>query len=368
MNRYTREDELIDLFINHQLSAEEQLEFNHLLKTNVAFQKKVEQLQIIVEDLLVKEQTDNLKTALRFIENDLYKNDAAFNESLVEARKIHETKGNKKIIFIGAASALIATAFTLLALLGGGYIVKKQNNAYTELKRDVNILKGTQTAIINNLSSKNKRKGLKPSNYSASGFAISSKGYLLTSYHSIKGSDSIYITSNSGEESKAKLIAGDAKLDIAILQIENLDLLKNYQGFQLLNNTADLGEKIFTLGFPSDNMVYGEGTLSSEYGFNGDTTAYQISIPVNPGNSGAPLFDDNGRLVGIIKGKNNLADGTAYAVKSTEIVKMIDQIDNDGLKADVFSKKRIHHVKGKRTEQIKKLSDYVFQINVYNNN
>jgi serine protease Do len=232
----------------------------------------------------------------------------------------------------------------------------------------VNILKGTQKAIINNISSNNKRKSINPGNFTATGFAISKEGYILTSFHTINGADSIYISNQDGDNAKAKFILGDAKLDIAVLQIDNKDLLKENISFGLSNTNAELGEKLFTLGFPSDNIVYGEGTLSSQFGFNGDTTAYQISIPVNPGNSGGPLFDEKGKLIGIIKGKNNTADGTAYAVKSNEIFKFIDRLEDTGLKNSLLARKNTKQFAGKRTEQIKKLSSLVFQINVYKNN
>jgi serine protease Do len=368
MNNFTNEDELIDKYNTNQLSNDEKIAFNQLLNTNAAFKKKAEQTNEIIHDLLLQEETDNFKSALNFIETDLYKNDKAFKEEINLIRKISEKQANKKSVFIGAASAIIATSITLLALVAGGYIVKKQNTAYSELKRDLNILKGTQKAIINNISSKNKKGSITPGNFTATGFAISKEGYLLTSYHTIAGSDSIYVSNQEGDNMKAKFILGDAKLDIAILQLDNKDFLKDNIGFSLSNLNSNLGEKIFTLGFPSDNIVYGEGTLSSQYGYNGDTTAYQISIPVNPGNSGGPLFDESGKLIGVIKGKNNIADGTAYAVKSNEIVKFIDHLEDNSLKTALLSRKNAKQLNGKRTDQIKKLSNLVFQINVYKNN
>jgi serine protease Do len=368
MNNFTNEDELIDKYLACQLSESEQKDFNQLLITNSAFKIKVEQMTTIVQDLLLQEETNSFKSALNFIETDLHKNDKAFKEEIFQIRKIADKKTHKKSLFIGAASAMIATSITLLALIAGGYIVKKQNNAYSELKRDVNILKGTQKAIIKNLSSNNKKKSINPGNFTATGFALSKDGYIITSYHNVAGSDSIYVSNQDGDNAKAKFILGDAKLDIAILQLENTDLITKNIGFGLSSNNADLGEKIYTLGYPFDNIVYGEGTLSSQYGFNGDTTAYQISIPVNPGNSGGPLFDEQGRLIGIIKGKNNIAVGTAYAVKSNEIVKYIEALDDNEIKSSLLLRKNAKHVNGKRTDHIKAISHLIFQINVYKNN
>ncbi|MFX5785492.1 hypothetical protein ABTE36_23650, partial [Acinetobacter baumannii] len=55
-------------------------------------------------------------------------------------------------------------------------------------------------------------------------------------------------------------------------------------------SNADLGEEIFTLGYPRNEVVYGMGYLSAKSGYNGDTLSYQIQMSVNPGNSGAPVF------------------------------------------------------------------------------
>ncbi len=368
MNSFTNEDELIDKYLNDQLSESEQKDFNALIQSNSAFKLKVEQMTTILQDLLLQEETNRLKSALNFIETDLHKNDKAFKDEIFQIRKVADKQTHKKSLFIGAASAIIATSITLLALIAGGYIVKKQNNAYSELKRDVNILKGTQNAIIKNLSSNNKKKGINPGNFTATGFALSKDGYIITSYHNVAGSDSIYVNNQEGDNTKAKFIIGDAKLDIAILQLDNTDLINQNIGFGLSSNHSDLGEKIYTLGYPFDNIVYGEGTLSSQFGFNGDTTAYQISIPVNPGNSGGPLFDEQGRLIGVIKGKNNIAVGTAYAVKSNEIVKYIESLDDNGIKNSLLSRKNAKHSNGKKTEHIKTLSRLIFQINVYKNN
>jgi S1-C subfamily serine protease len=89
---------------------------------------------------------------------------------------------------------------------------------------------------------------------------------------------------------------------------------------------------------------------------------YQVSIPVNPGNSGGPLLDDHGNVIGLIRGKITTAEGTGFAVKSREILKAISILGADSIQ--VTSKKS--PLKSmKRTEQIKKIDPYVFNVLVY---
>ena len=66
------------------------------------------------------------------------------------------------------------------------------------------------------------------------------------------------------------------------------------------------------------------GIISSNSGFKGDITSYQISAPVQPGNSGGPLFDDKGNLVGIINAKHSGTENVSYAIKSSYLLNLIN--------------------------------------------
>src|SRR5437764_704090 len=75
--------------------------------------------------------------------------------------------------------------------------------------------------------------------------------------------------------------------DLAILKVIDTSFKKiNSLPYYIPRTTSELGEQIFTLGYPKEEVVYGEGYISAKSGYSGDTTAYQISISVNPGNSG----------------------------------------------------------------------------------
>ncbi|MBK6986428.1 MAG: trypsin-like peptidase domain-containing protein [Bacteroidetes bacterium] len=127
-----------------------------------------------------------------------------------------------------------------------------------------------------------------------------------------------------------------------------------------------MGDKIFTLGYPRRDAVYGEGALSAMTGFNNDTTMYQISIPVNPGNSGGPLMDEQGNIIGVIRGKQSSAEATGFAIKSNFIKQTIEKLENDSLKKDLSLVTKRSNLKGlKRSEQIKKIQPFVFNVMVY---
>ena len=104
-------------------------------------------------------------------------------------------------------------------------------------------------------------------------------------------------------------------------------------------------------------------------GFNNDTTMYQISIPVNPGNSGGPLMDEQGNIIGVIRGKITTAEGTGFAVKSTQIIRSITSVEGETVKSElILNNTKSSLKKLKRSEQIKRINPYVFNVLVYKNN
>src|SRR5690606_26490874 len=133
-------------------------------------------------------------------------------------------------------------------------------------------------------------------------FPVGPEGVFLTSYHVVKNVDSVYVENPEFGRLKVSVAAIDILNDLAILKTDSVpDLLKKIP-FRFRHTPAELGERVFTLGYPKEDLVYAEGTVSSRTGFELDTSSCQVSIPVNPGNSGSPVFDEKGYIIGMIKG------------------------------------------------------------------
>jgi len=159
-----------------------------------------------------------------------------------------------------------------------------------------------------------------------SGFFITEDGYLLTSYHVVKEADKIVVKTKQGSFT-ASLVKADSSNDIAILKVPG-----SFHSLPLAaSQEVKLGEPVLTIGFPNTD-VQGEepkltrGEISSLAGMQDDQRHFQISVPVQPGNSGGMLVNKYGNVVGIVRARlNDLAalrltgaipQNVNYAVKS----------------------------------------------------
>lgn len=170
------------------------------------------------------------------------------------------------------------------------------------------------------------------SDWSGSGFALN-KGYVVTNYHVIEGARSIKIAGINGEMYQtynAIVVAVDTHNDLALLKISD----KKFKGFgsipySIKTQLSDVGESVFVLGYPltqsmGDEIKLTTGVISSRSGFQGDKSIYQTTAPIQPGNSGGPLFDNNGNVIGIVCAKHKGAENVGYAIKTSYLKNLIE--------------------------------------------
>lgn len=358
-----RATELFDRYVFGGLSADEKTAFETRLANDAEFAAAFDKHKTLLESLNQHEQRNNLKQILSTIHKQEFGNDTPIIP-------IKETfiKKHGKTFAVAASVAVVAVLGTVTVLSAGGYLLKQQGNAITELGNQITTLKYSQDAIIEGIkvAARKPAKMYAPANIEGTGFALNNKGYFVTSYHMVKNADSVFVTNSVMERAAAKLIASNPAADIAIYKIENTEAIKNIPFPFSFKENAEIGEKVFTLGYPRRDVVYGEGALSSLSGFGNDTTMYQISIPVNPGNSGGPILDEQGNVVGLIRGKQSSAEATGFAIKSGFIKQTIDNLQDDSLKKDLAFSGKKSVLKGlKRSEQIKKMQPFVFNVMVY---
>ena len=355
----------IEAYLYQEMSADEVIAFEQERKANADLDHQVIAHLDFLKTLKSFGEKKELKTLMNEIHEEL--DITALTSELVEkpAFIISLWSKYKKNLAVAASVAVVVTMITLLST--GQLKRDKGNPTYSALKRDMENIKRSQNALIRNINNQ-KQDVASPNQFGGTGFAISSNGYLVTNYHVVEGADSVYVQNTKGESFKVETIYIDPATDIAVLQItdakfENLAALP----YTFKRKNSDLGEDVYTFGFPKDDVVYGEGYLSSATGFGGDSIAYQVSIPVNPGNSGGPLMDTRGNVIGIVSGKQNLTDGAAFAIKSSNLLKAIESIPQDSLKNKISINKKNTLAGLSRTQRIKKMQEFIFVVKVYNN-
>jgi serine protease Do len=388
------EIELIEHYRSNSLSETEMLQFEHRLQTDVAFAERVQQHLGFIKDLKNYGKRKNLKAKLNMFHAEMEHeksltqtnnqiNSQANNQNSAKIVEFGIAMPAKKYDFVSlrrkymptiavAASVGIFTAFcTLYAVDYTSSVEKSQQSHYKQLKKEVDKLKIKQRdlEIKENQQSQQSQIKAQESRYNGTGFAVSSEGLVVTSYHLVQQKpDSIVIEYDKEADLryKADLVYYDAANDLALLQITD----ERFKGFGVLPYTfkpkdADLGEEIFTLAYPKQEVVYGEGVISSRSGYEGaesPTDSYQVSIPVNPGYSGSPVFDTNGNVLGLIAGKQTDSEGVGFALKSHKLLQVMSELP-DSVPIKLPNQNKLTRLK--RTQQLKKIQDFVFQVKVY---
>jgi S1-C subfamily serine protease len=137
------------------------------------------------------------------------------------------------------------------------------------------------------------------------GFFVTDDGYIVTCEHVVRGATSFHVK-RAGTYITARLIKKDRTIDVAVLKVDG--------AFRALPVAAQprvkLGEAVFTVGFPNPGLQGVEpkltrGEISSMAGIRDNPRYYQISVPVQPGNSGGALVDESGNVVGVVTSRLN---------------------------------------------------------------
>lgn len=169
------------------------------------------------------------------------------------------------------------------------------------------------------------------------GFFINEKGYIATNFHVIENANDIqieFLQKGKKLSYTAKVMASDKQNDLAILKIDDINFIPLPRIPYVFNvSTRDVGTEVFTLGYPianimGDEVKFTDGKISSKTGIQGDVRVYQISVPIQPGNSGGPLFDSKGNLIGITSSALNKeyfnSENVNYAIKCAYLKSLVE--------------------------------------------
>lgn len=168
-----------------------------------------------------------------------------------------------------------------------------------------------------------------------SGFIISEDGLVVTNSHVVKNADKVTVTLDDGKQYSAKLRGIDSKTDLALLEIDSSDDFTFVQFGQ--SDSARVGDQILAIGNPFGLGNTATTGIISARGRDIHSGPFddfiQIDAPINQGNSGGPLFDMNGRVIGIntaIYSPNGGNVGIGFAIPASQANAVIDQLRSNG--------------------------------------
>ena len=204
-----------------------------------------------------------------------------------------------------------------------------------------------------------------------SGVIISKSGYIITNQHVIENADDIeveFIINDEVKKYNAEIVQVDKTNDLAIIKIVDI----NFDGlddlpYNFKSRSSDVGTRVYAYGYPMALSLMGkeikitDGIISSKTGFDGNVTTYQITAPIQAGNSGGPLFDDKGNFIGINSSglRKDVADNVGYTIKSSYVLNLLDILPKT---IDLPKNTKLESLP--LTEQIKKISKYVVLVKV----
>lgn len=169
-------------------------------------------------------------------------------------------------------------------------------------------------------------------------FGVSPNGHLVTNHHVIEGANDIVVRLSDGKTLPARVLTSTASTDLAVLKVD----ANNTPYLPLVSSrSVEFGDEVFTIGYPLAQMLgtepkFTDGVISAKSGLGGEPIAYQITVPIQPGNSGGPLVNKHGQVIGVItstassiaffKESGNMPQNINWAVKSDYVFPLLNKI------------------------------------------
>ena len=362
----------VERFANGEMSVQEKTYFEDLRKNNPELDQAVVEYLFFMNEIQKHSKAKNFKNALHEVESKLLIEGFITKGSTAGKAKVLQLWGKyKRTIAVAASiaglvSIFIASVVSSVSNNGSDTNLKplveklnSQESKTRQLETKLNKLEAGTTA------SKTPVKPRLDARFRATGFLIdANNNYIVTNAHVVSQvKNNLIIENNKGDQFTATPVYVNKEMDIAIIKVTDSNFKKlPVLPYNIKKSSADLGETVFMLGFPKAEVVYGEGYISAHSGYNMDSLFCQLSTAANEGNSGSPVINRSGDLVGVINSMEKNADGVVFASKANNITKAIAEAKKITGNEDINFKGSNALRRLDRVSQVKKLQDYVFMV------
>lgn len=357
----------VDRYLRGEMPQEERLLFEELRRQNPEVDQLVVAHTFFLQEMERYAQVKDFKSTLHTVEAELLSEGAIASERLSAGAKVRNMWVRyRRTIAVAACIGGI----TALGITGIMQAVSPKTDArqLVELSRVVRQADHKADLAMKAATSRTGEVVNKELKTGGTSFLIDGRGYLVTNAHVINGVSTVYVANKKGENFKVKVVFINPLQDLAILKIDDSDWeAPGVLPYGIKHGGADIGERIFTLGYPRNEIVYGEGYMSAKTGYNDDTSSYQITVSANPGNSGGPVLNEKGEVVGILQAKQEQEDGAVFALRTRSIYSALDSMRKDT--SNTYPNIRVSSVSTIRTlnrvDQVKKIEDCVYMVKGY---
>jgi serine protease Do len=355
--------ESIERYIRGEMLPEERKFFEELRKSNPGIDQMVVEHTVFLHLIEKYGDRKNVKSTLQDVHNELFETGRI--KQTKETRVVRLWLKYRKVVAVAASIAGI----TALAISGitSYYTPRTPNNQLQDLRRQLLVIAQGQKSINDKLNKSQAKVPVETEfKLGGTGFMVDPRGYIVTNAHVINNATVVIVQNNKGQEFKTRIIYISPTSDLAFLKIMDSD----YKApaaipYAVGKGNIELGEAIFTLGYPRDEIVYGEGYLSAKTGFNGDTLACQIAVAANPGNSGGPVLDKNGEVIGVLSNRQTQAQGAVFAIRSKNIYSAIEEMKSDTSLSSIHLPQTSTIRSMDRIQQIKKIQEFIYLVKSY---
>lgn len=355
----------IERFLRGEMSPEEMASFEQLRKSNPEVDQKVVEHTMFLQQIDQFSDWKNFKSTLHDVHIQLLES-GDIKEEAPKATVIQIWRKYKRVMAVAASIAGITTL--LIASMASYYSQKKTDNIVQKLRGEYKSEIAKKANEVYNKVNDRITKGPEnqPVKFNGTGFLVDGKGILVTNEHVITGSSTVVVQNSKGQEFRSRIIYTNKENDIAFIKIEDADFRSiGPLPYGIRKGGSDLGEPLFTLGFPREEIVYNEGYMSAKTGYNGDTLSFQIGVSANPGNSGGPVFNKNGEVIGIINSREKAAEGVVFALTAKNIFRSLEEIKKDSTFQNIRLTLNSSIRNMERVQQIKKIEEAVFMVKSY---
>jgi hypothetical protein len=362
----------VEKYLKGEMALEEQIHFEKLRNENADLDQLVVEHHMFISGLEHYGDRVDMKHRLHSAYSNLVE-EGAINENPDTESKVPVVKfweRHKRTIAVAASIAGI-TALCITGIMQA--LGPRSNQNYLQqLSRKMTQLEGAQKEqnlkldkFLDSTAAEATKSPDKAQLSGGTSFLIDSDGYLVTNSHVVKNATTLVVVSNNKEYIAQKVYENKSN-DLAILKINDKDWRPfGKLPYSIRKGTVDLGEEIFTLGFPRNEVVYNKGYMSAESGYLDDTLSIQLAISANPGNSGGPVMDKNGSIVGILSTRDKQSNDVVFASKAINIALAVEELMKDSAHANLNLPSK-STIKGMdRVQQIKKIQDCVFMVKGY---